>query len=95
MSVTALLGFPGGRTASLFASFESPEQQELRVVTRDGVHERPWPFGARHEPHDPYRLMVESFAESVLHDVPVAISPEESIANMKALDRIRAAAAMT
>lgn len=92
MSVTALLEFSGGRTASLFASFESPEVQELRVVAKDRVHERAWPFGSRDEPNDPYRLMVESFGDSVLRDKPVAIPPEESIANMKVLDRIRAAA---
>ena len=37
--------------------------------------------------------MVESFADSVLDDSPVAIPPSESIANMKVLDQIREAAA--
>ena len=95
MSVSALLEFPGQRTASLWASFETPEQQDLVVVTRDVVHRRQPAFTAWHDPDDPYQLMVESFADSVLHDEPVAISPDESIANMKVLDRIREAASAT
>ncbi len=93
MSVAALLRFPDGATASLWASFESPEEQELTVVTPDRVHRRDSPFTAHHDPHDPYVLMVESFADSVLRDVPVAIPTSESIANMRVLDRIREASA--
>jgi hypothetical protein len=48
------------------------------------------PFTSK-EP-DPYQLMVESFGDSVMKDRPVAISLEESIANMKVLDWIREAA---
>jgi predicted dehydrogenase len=92
MSVAALLEFDGGATASLWASFESPEAQELTVITPDGVHRRETPFTPRNGA-DPYQLMVESFAASVLHDRPVAIPLGESIANMKVLDRIGAAAA--
>jgi len=91
MTVSALLEFPGGRTASLWASFESPEEQELTVVTPERVFRREQPFTSRHDPHDPYQLMVESFADSVLHDRPVAIPMSESIANMRVLDRIREA----
>lgn len=91
MSVTALLEFGGGRTASIFASFESPEEQELRVIARDGVYERHRPFGSRRDAHDPYRLMVESFGESILSGAPQAIPLGESIANMRALDDVRAA----
>lgn len=91
MSVSALLEFPGGRTASLWASFESPEEQELVVITRDAVHRRSRPFSAWRDPDDPYRLMVESFADSALHDEPVALPPEDSIANLRVLDQIREA----
>jgi xylose dehydrogenase (NAD/NADP) len=90
MTVSALLHFPRGRTASVWASFESAEEQELTVVTPHATHRMERPFTAK-DP-DPYRLMVESFGESVLLDRPVAISLEESIANMKVLDRIREAA---
>ncbi len=92
MTTSALLQFAGGQTAAVWASFESPEDQELTVVARERVHriERPfnWPDEA-----DQYQLMVESFADSILDDRPVAIPPSESVANMKVLDRIREAAA--
>jgi len=91
MTVSALLQFPGGATASLFASFESAEEQELKVVARDSTHRMKLPFTWR-DSHNSYQLMVESFGESVLHDRPVAISLDESVANMKVLDRIRVAA---
>jgi D-xylose 1-dehydrogenase (NADP+, D-xylono-1,5-lactone-forming) len=91
MSVSALLSFSDGRMASAWSSFESPDEQELTVVTRRGTQRLETPFTAWRDPHDPYQLMVESFANSVLHDHPVAIPPEESIANMKVLDRIRSA----
>jgi predicted dehydrogenase len=92
MTTSALLSFAGGRTASLWCSFESPEQQELTVITRDAVHRRERPFTPPDDRDAPYRLMVESFADSVMNDGPVAIPLAESIANMKTLDRIRDAA---
>lgn len=92
MTVAALLEFGGGRTASVWASFESPEEQHLRVIAKDGVHERLRPFTSRHDPWDPYQVMVESFGDSVLLGAPLAIPIEDSIANMRVLDRIREAA---
>jgi D-xylose 1-dehydrogenase (NADP+, D-xylono-1,5-lactone-forming) len=92
MTTSALLEFSGGQTASVWASFESPEEQELTVVTRESVSRLEWPFNSPDEV-DPYQLMVESFADSVLLDRPLAIPPQESIANMKVLDRIRESAA--
>lgn len=89
MSVTALLGFPNGETASIWASFESPEVQDLTVVTRDEVHRRARPFSSWRDPHDPYQLMVESFSDSILYGRPAHIPPSESVANMRVLDRIR------
>lgn len=91
VTTSALLTFPGGATAEVWASFESPEEQELKVVTRDAVLRRPRPFTAYRDPHDPYQLMVESFAGSVLRDGPVEIPLSESIANMRALDQVWAA----
>lgn len=90
MTVGGLLRFPGGRLATVWASFESPEVQELTVVTKSETHrlERPFTFM---DP-DPYRLMVESFAESVFTSKPVAIPLSESIANMRVLDQMREAA---
>jgi D-xylose 1-dehydrogenase (NADP+, D-xylono-1,5-lactone-forming) len=92
MTTSALLDFGGGQTAAVWASMESPEMQGLTVVTRKGVHRLELPFTSREEA-DHYQLMVESFADSVLHDRPVAISLSESIANMRVLDRIREVAA--
>ena len=91
MTVSALLHFPGGATAAVWASFESPEEQELTVITRHGRHRLERPFSSR-DP-DPYRLMVESFGESVLKDRPVALPVSDSIANMRILDLIREAVA--
>jgi xylose dehydrogenase (NAD/NADP) len=91
MTVTALLTFRGGETASLWASFESPQVQGLTVVARDGVHQRARPFSSWRDPHDPYQLMVESFADSILQGRPAEIPLSESVANMRALDRIRQA----
>jgi D-xylose 1-dehydrogenase (NADP+, D-xylono-1,5-lactone-forming) len=92
MSITALLEFAGGAGASLWASFEAPEEQELAVVmpARSARLERP--FSAWRDPEDPYQLMVESFADSVLHGRPPAVPLSESIANMAVLDRIAEAA---
>ena len=92
MTTSALLVFDGGRTASLWCSFESPEEQEVAVIARDAVHRLGRPFNRLDDPIEPYRLMVESFADGVLSDRPLAIPLAESIANMKTLDRIRDAA---
>ena len=92
LTVSALLGFEGGRTASVWASFESPEEQGLTVVTGDRTLRLERPFSAWRDPEDPYQLMVESFADSVMLDRPVAIPLSESIANMTVLDRVKEAA---
>jgi predicted dehydrogenase len=91
MTVTALLHFPAGATASVWASFESPEEQSLMVVEGERIQHIERPFNPR-DSDDPYRLMVESFAASVFEDRPVEIPPSESVANMRVLDRIREAA---
>jgi predicted dehydrogenase len=91
MTVTALLHFPAGATASVWASFESPEEQALMVVERERTQHIERPFNPR-DSDDPYRLMVESFADSVFEDRAVEIPPSESVANMKVLDAIREAA---
>ena len=92
LTTSALLQFGGGRTAAVWASFESAEDQELKVVTREGAYRLGRPFNWPDDV-DQYQLMVESFADSILEDRPVAIPLSESIANMKVLDRIREAAA--
>jgi xylose dehydrogenase (NAD/NADP) len=91
MTTSALLTFPGGETAAVWASFESAEDQELTVVTRQGAYRLGRPFNWPDEV-DQYQLMVESFGDSVLQDRPVEIPLSESIANMRVLDRIKEAA---
>ena len=91
VTTTAMLSFAGDTTASVWSSFEGPEEQELKVVTRRETFVRARPFSAYRDPHDPYQLMVESFAASVLRDTPVELPLTESVANMKVLDLIRAA----
>jgi predicted dehydrogenase len=91
MTVTALLHFPAGATASVWASFESPEEQSLMVVERERTQHIERPFSPR-DSENPYQLMVESFADSVFENRPVEIPPSESVANMKVLDAIRQAA---
>ena len=61
------------------------------MVAGEGAQRLGRPFNWLDEP-DQYQLMVESFAESILDDRPVAIPLSESIANMKVLDHIRTAA---
>jgi predicted dehydrogenase len=92
MTTSALLEFPGGQTAAVWASFESPEEQSLTAVARDDVRRLDRPFSSQEEV-DEYQVMVESFAESILSGKPTAIPLSESIANMKVLDRIKEAAA--
>jgi predicted dehydrogenase len=86
MTMSGLLHFPSGSSAAVWASFESPEEQELTVVTKAGRERLERPFSWM-EP-DPYRLMVESCGESGLEGRAVAIPVSESVANMRVLDRI-------
>jgi D-xylose 1-dehydrogenase (NADP+, D-xylono-1,5-lactone-forming) len=91
VTTSAFLTFRDGMSAAAWSSLESAEVQELTVITRDAVLRRSRAFNSREE-HDPYQLMLESFGDSVLHDRPLAIPMSESIANMRVLDRIAAAA---
>lgn len=91
LSCTALLGFPAGEQASLHASFESPEHQELVVVGEREVVRVKRPFTSWRDPDDPYQLMVEAFGEALLRGTPAPLPLEWSIANLRVLDRIRAA----
>ena len=86
VTVSGMLQFEGGATASVWASFEGPEEQELTVVTKRGRERLERPFSSQ-EP-DPYRLMVESFGASALGGQPVALPVSDSVANMRVLDRI-------
>ena len=88
LTTGALLMFANGRTATAWSSVESAAIQEVTAVTSHGIMRRSHAFNSR-EGDDPYRLMVESFGESVLRGEPLAIPTSESIANMRVLDAIR------
>jgi xylose dehydrogenase (NAD/NADP) len=92
LSVAAALRFPGGATATVWGSFESPEEQELVLVTTSGSRRLERPFTAWRDPDDPYQLMVEEFSAAVLEGRPVPIPPSESVANLRVLDVVREAA---
>jgi xylose dehydrogenase (NAD/NADP) len=92
MSCSALLAFPGGAQASLYCSFESPEYQELIVVCEDRVVREERPFSRWRDPHDPYQIMVEEFAAAARSGGTSPLPLEDSLANLRLLDRIRAAA---
>ena len=44
------------------------------------------------EPADPYRLMVEEFADAIISRRPVRFGPADAVANMRVLDALRATA---
>jgi D-xylose 1-dehydrogenase (NADP+, D-xylono-1,5-lactone-forming) len=91
-SVVALLRFAGGVVATAWASFEGPEYQELVIVDAAGRRVIVEPFTAWHDPDDPYQLMVEAFAASVLTNSPSPLPLTESIATAELLERVRYAA---
>jgi predicted dehydrogenase len=93
MTVTGVMRFGSGATASIWASFESPERQSLEVVTDDEVVRVEKPFTSL-EPEDPYRVMVEEFSAAVLGGGPSPLPLEWSIANMRAIELVRGSAAI-
>jgi predicted dehydrogenase len=92
MACSAVLGFPGGAQASLFCSFESPEVQDLIIICAERVLQMQRPFSAWRDPHDPYQVMVEEFSRAARAGDPAPLPLESSLANLRLLDQIRAAA---
>ena len=89
ISVAAALHFPGGAEATVWASLDSPEHQELVLVTGDKIVRIEQPFTAWHDPDDPYQLMVEAFSQSVLDGAPAPLSLDDSTATARLMDRVR------
>ena len=85
MTVSMTLGFASGARAHLFASFDTPEVQELHAG--DLLLEKP--FTAWHDPVDPYQVMVEEFSAAALAGLPAPLSLEDSIANLRVVDAVR------
>lgn len=92
MTTAAALSFDGGAQATVWASFEAPEHQVLTLVAGAEMRRVIQPFTAWHDPHDPYQIMVEEFAASILAGAPPPRSLEDSIGTAELLDRVRAAA---
>jgi xylose dehydrogenase (NAD/NADP) len=97
-SVAAVLTFGGGSLATLWASFETPELQEVTVLGNDCVRRTTHrPFGGWFDPLEPdrlgpYRRMVAAFATAAEGRTTAPVTLEDSIANLEVMDRIRAAA---
>ena len=53
------------------------------------------PFTAWHDPHDPYQLLVEAFAASVLDGTEPPRSLQDSIGTARLMDQVRLAATVT
>ena len=85
MTTTALLHFPSGATASVWASMESPEHQALEVVTDQEVTRVEKPFTSM-KPVNPYQVMVEEFTQAAQAGGPSPLSPAWSIANLRVLE---------
>jgi D-xylose 1-dehydrogenase (NADP+, D-xylono-1,5-lactone-forming) len=92
MTVAVTLGFDGGAQATAWASFESAEHQGLALLGTGGVHRMPQPFTAWRDPDDPYQIMVEEFAESILAGEPPPRSLADSIGTAELIDRVRSVA---
>jgi D-xylose 1-dehydrogenase (NADP+, D-xylono-1,5-lactone-forming) len=85
MTVSMTLGFAAGARAHLFASFDTPEVQELHAG--DLLVDKP--FTAWRDPVDPYQVMVEEFSAAALGGLPAPLSLEDSIANLRVVDAVR------
>ena len=85
MTVSMTLGFASGARANLFASFDTPEVQELHAG--DILLDKP--FTAWRDPVDPYQVMVEEFSAAALGGLPAPLSLEDSIANLRVVDAVR------
>jgi D-xylose 1-dehydrogenase (NADP+, D-xylono-1,5-lactone-forming) len=85
MTVSMTLGFAAGARAHLFASFDTPEVQELHAG--DLFVDKP--FTAWRDPVDPYQVMVEEFSAAALRGLPAPLSLEDSIANLRVVDAVR------
>jgi len=85
MTVSMTLAFAGGARAHLFASFDTPEVQELHAG--DVLLDKP--FTAWRDPVDPYQVMVEEFSAAALGGLPSPLSLEDSIANLRVVDAVR------
>jgi predicted dehydrogenase len=101
LSVSAALSFPSGQIATIWASFETVELQEVRVVgTARVVSTQHRPFGAWFDPNEPDRLapytaMVDAFESAARGSRPSPIPIGDSIGNAAVIERVRTSAGLT
>jgi len=106
-TTSALLSFPGGAVASIDASFDTTEQQELQVVGTEGTLRVPSPFGVAPDVAavilrgdevvgwwraDHYQRMVSAFAEATATGSTAPLPIDDAVATATVLDAIREAA---
>lgn len=103
-SITGLLSFDDGRTATIGAGFDESAQHytvigtegRLRVenaFTPDGETHLEYTVGGRHveetfEPVDQYRLQVETFLEAVQRDSGLLTDGEEAVRTLRTIDAL-------
>lgn len=92
LTTGASMRFKDGATAYVWASFESPEHQALDIDMGERAIRIERPFTRWHEPDDPYQVMVEEFCDAALNGRPAPLPISDSVANMRVIDRVRAAA---
>ncbi|MFN2582535.1 MAG: Gfo/Idh/MocA family protein [Candidatus Dormibacteria bacterium] len=95
MSVAAVIEFASRATATVWASFEAPEHQRLLITTDSETVDLVEPFTAWRDPHDPYQLMAEAFADAAVGNVATPRSIDDSLRTAELLDRVREAASGT
>lgn len=81
-----VVGSSGKLIAPLGIRPETDQPTELRITR--GYNEEVLMI----EGTDPYRLMVEDFADAILSGRPVRFDPEDAIANARVVDALRASA---
>lgn len=101
-SFTCSMGVAGDQRVDIYGdegalSIDVPFNPRRNAVNRVRLTSTAGGHGTENElietgPADQYALMVEAFSDSVIHDTPVPTSPDDAIANMSLLDRVRAAA---
>lgn len=107
-ATAALLSFPSGTTAAVYASHQATRMQRLTVFGSTGVLETPHAFTASGDTDavlvrdgrevgawraDPYELMVRAFGDAAATGAGTAPLPaDDAIATASLLDRVAAAA---
>ncbi len=105
-ATTALLRFESGLTATLSSLFATAPDAWLRVCTTEGIFTASEDFTRLHrrtmdgrtdelplEPVDTVALQLERFAAAIHGTGTVAVTPEEAIANVAAMEAMVASAA--